>query len=224
MKNVLIIGGTNKTAINIAHILESNNYSIDCMTYRYESNIINIDTTWEHLDIFEDKSVNLFLEKQNKKIYDKIILFISNSIKPYGEHLMFNDDDLKNFYGIFCVNYIKLINGLKNCISDDGSIIFISSSAAEMGCKDPVYSSGKALIQSYILSLNNFLNNSQSAFSISPGTIFGSNFFISLADDNPIKTDLECMTYPEELSKIIMYSHLYKGRVIKAGWGKGWES
>lgn len=219
---VLIIGGTNRTAINVAKELQLNGYFIEGMTYRDKNKIVESFNNWMHLDFFDDNSVNKFLINQESKKYDKIILFISNSTQISNKNLNYQRDSLKNFYGIFCVNYLLLINNLLKCLSSTGSIIFISSSAVETGCNDPIYSSGKALVQSYITSLNNFLTDKQSALSLSPGTIFDSNFYESLPSDSPIKNDINAMTYPKEIAEIIINAYNYRGKTIKVGWGKNW--
>lgn len=219
---VLIIGGTNKTAINVAKELESNGCTIDGITYRDNKKIVDDFNNWMHLDFFDDHSVNKFLISQENKKYDKIVLFIANSTQIFEESLNYKREILRQFYGIFCVNYLLLINTLSKCLSSSGSIIFISSSAADTGCNDLVYSSSKALIQSYVLSLNNLLNKEQSAFSILPSTIYGSNFYESLPENHYIKLETEVMTYPKNIADIIMESNQHKGKNIKLGWGKGW--
>ena len=222
--NALIIGGTNRTAINIAKELEINGYSIDCMTYRDEKKIVDSFKNWSYLDFYETDSVDKFLIEQVDKKYDKIIFLVSNSTWPSQINFNALRDGLRDFYGTFCVNYLLLVYRLISSLSDTGSIVFISSSAAETGCNDPVYSSGKALVQSYVISLNNFLNENQSAVSISPGTIFGSSFYESLPLDSPIRLNIDAMTYPEELAEVIINAYNYKGKVVKVGWEKGWEN
>jgi short-subunit dehydrogenase len=212
--NALIIGGTNKTAINVSKELENNGYSIDCITYRNQEKITKDFNTWVHLDLFSTRTLELFLKNQSNKKYNKIVLFVSSSLPRINP----SKNALKDFYGIFCVNYIELIEGLMKTLDEEGSMVFISSRAAEMGCKDPVYSSGKALIQNYIISLNNFLSDKQSAYSISPGTIFGSSSYESLPEGHRDKID--GVTFPKEIADLILEAQKNKGKVISVGWAK----
>jgi NADP-dependent 3-hydroxy acid dehydrogenase YdfG len=219
-----MVGGTCRTALNVARELKENNYSIDVMTYRHEENIPsekNISESWEYLDLFNKESVDIFLKNQASKKYDKIIFYISNSAKPYGESINYDTEDLNRFYGVFCVNYIVLMNNLVDNLSDDGAMIFISSSASDTGANDPVYASGKALIQSYILSLNYFLNDNQSAYFISPKAIAGSKFYESLSDD--IKLNIPSLAYPKDMARVIIESKIHKGKRVKMGWDKPWQ-
>lgn len=223
MNNVLIIGGTNNTALNVAKELKSCGYSIDCMTYRDKNKISTLFKNWMHLDLFDENSIDLFLKKQQNKKYDKIILFISDSSKPYGQGLEFEKNSLQDFYGIFCVNYLILIKDLLSNLKDTGSIIHISSSAAYTGSNNVTYSSGKALVQNYIMSLQNFLKENQSSCSISPGTILGSKFYISLPEGHPDRINTNALTSPEQIAGIIMESSKYKGKDVKIGWETGWD-
>ena len=225
MQKVLIIGGTNKTATSVARELENNGYSIEGMTYRDTKKVTEYfkNCIWSHLNLSDNYIVNDFIRSQKDKEYDKIIFFISNSTQINGTKLNDQRDALNQFYGVFCVNYILLINSLLSCLSDNGSIIFISSSAADNGSKDPIYSSGKALIQSYILSLNNLLKKEQSAFSISPGTIAGSLFYESLPEDHPDKLNKKAITYPKEIANLIIKSKDYSGKNVRLSWGEDWN-
>ena len=223
MQKVLIVGGTNKTAISVAKELQQNGYEIDTMTYRDKEKIVACPKDWSHLDLFDSYSIENFLKNQIGKKYNKIIFFISNSSKPYTKGLGFNTDSLKDFYGTFCVNYLILIKNLIQNLSDDGSIVYISSSSAETGATNITYSSAKALIQNYVLSLNNFLTDKQSACSILPTTIFESNFYNSLPEDSPIKLNNFNIVYPKDIANVINESYFYKGKKIKLGWDESWS-
>ena len=217
MNNVLIIGGTNKTADNIAFELEKQGYTIECMTYRDEEKIINQNRQWEYLDLFDEKSVEKFLESQKNKKYNKIILTIANSASAPDLSLDFDKLDLKKFYGTFCVNYIFLIKGLLKNIADYGSMIYISSIATQINYRDAIYSSGKALIQCYILSLKDFLKEGQSICSISPGTILNSTAYNRLPEGHHNRLNSHLLASPKGISELIINSGLYNGQNIKIG-------
>lgn len=218
MKKILVIGGTNKTAINVSESLEKYGNEISLLTYRDIQKTTKKFKNWSYLDLYDSYSIELFLKEQENKKYDQIIFFISDSAKPYAKNLNFNSESLANFYGIFCVNYLILIKNLINNLSNNGSIIYISSSASETGAKNITYSSAKALIENYVLSLNNFLKDEQSAYAILPYTIFDSNFYNSLSEDNPIKLKNSTIVYPKDIADIIVESSIYKNKKVKIGW------
>lgn len=216
MKNILLIGGTNYTAQNIATSFKEMGYSV-YGTYRQEELAKGSVDKWNYLDLYIEDTVDKFLEQQKDIKYDKIILLISNSSKPYGESLKFKKEDLINFYGNFCVNYIILINNLIKNLSEEGSVVFISSGSADYGAKDLTYSSGKALIENYVLSLTNFLTDKQYAFSISPGTIKGSRWYNQLPETHEDKINKDLIASPEKIVEIILESNKHNGQIVKLG-------
>lgn len=168
MKNVLIIGGTARSANKIINALENNQYSINLMTFRQKSKIYG-NYNWIELDLENDISVTNFIKSLPKNFYSKIIFLSGNSLSK--KYIDINKDELKHFYNSYIYNYNQIIIECMESINESGEIIFVSSIAANRPINDVHYSAAKAANQALVKSLSLYVNNNQSIYSIAPGTI-----------------------------------------------------
>jgi len=196
MKNVLIIGGTARSANKIINALENNQYSINLMTFRQKSKIYG-NYNWIELDLENDISVTNFIKSLPKNFYSKIIFLSGNSLSK--KYIDINKDELKHFYNSYIYNYNQIIIECMESINENGEIIFVSSIAANRPINDVHYSAAKAANQALVKSLSLYTKNNQCIYSIAPGTI----------DENILS----------EIIKIIVYSNKdNNGKVFEVGY------
>ncbi len=173
-KNVLIIGGTSSIAPKMIEDLEDKGYSIQLITYRQKDKIYG-DYNWLYLNLEDMNSVEETIKAASQNTYEKIIFVSGNSLGNYGRDVPY--DALQVFYDAFILRYNFLIKECSKYLSDTGQIVYISSMAANVAIEDANYSAAKAGVQAFVKSLSCHLKPNQSAFSISPGLIYGSRVF-----------------------------------------------
>jgi len=173
-KDVLIIGGTSSIVPKMIERLEQNQYSIELMTFRQEHKKYG-KYNWLYLNLEDMSSIENLLHIASKKTYEKIIFVSGNSLGNYGRDVPY--EALQIFYDAFLLRYNFLIKELSKSLSDSGQIVYISSMAANMPIEDANYSAVKAGVQAFVKSLSCHLKQNQSAFSISPGLIYGTPAF-----------------------------------------------
>lgn len=213
--NVLIIGGTAPISNDIIKELKLNSYSIDLMTYR-DINKINEEESWTYLDIQQYHSVEKFLNFIGNKKYNKIILNSASS--PGNQNIKKTKrEDLVYYYSNFFVNYMILVKNLLENISENGSIVYISSIAANVPIQDVNYATGKGAMQTFITSLSTHIKHQQYIFSIAPGLIYDTPAFYQ-NDPKNYNYDSSKLATKKQIAEIIIKSdNSFNGKVIKIG-------
>lgn len=215
--NVLMVGGTSSISEGISQELENMGYTIECSTYRNLEKIENSSRNWEKLDLYDLNSVKNFISTQSGKKYSKIVFVIANSASTLDGSLNLDIPALKTFFGDFIVNYMFLMKELIANLKEDGSMIYISSVAANMPYKDVVYSTGKAVMQCYALDISTHLSKNQSICAISTGTIYESEAYYTHSNDWLIENK-DRLTSKKDIANLVDKSDLtYNGKVIKLG-------
>jgi NADP-dependent 3-hydroxy acid dehydrogenase YdfG len=180
-KKILIIGGTSSLNNEIVKKAKEVFTEITC-TYRNKDKIFDNVCNWEYLNLEEDNSINLFLDKTLNQEYDTIILLIgSTTNKKYTD---ISIDDIKKYHEINSGSYIYLLQNLTSKIKDNGQIIVVSSRSANHASYDIHYSAVKSSIQSAVKSLSKFLKNNQSMICIAPSLIHESKMYNEMTEEN----------------------------------------
>lgn len=180
-KKILIIGGTSSLANEIIIKAKDVFTDITC-TYRNKSKVFNKKCNWEYLNLDENDSIDLFLNKILNKEYDTIIILIgSTTNKKYTD---ISIDDIKKYHEINSGSYIYLLQNIVLKIKDDGQIIVVSSRSANNASYDIHYSGVKASIQSAVKSLSKFLKNKQSIVCVAPSLIYESKMYNEMTKEN----------------------------------------
>lgn len=211
-KNVLIVGGTSSIVPKMIELLEDNQYSIELMTFRQKNKIYG-EYNWLYLDLEDINSVEDLLNVASQKTYEKIIFVSGNSLGNYGNDVPYSA--LQVFYDAFLLRYNFLIKELSKFLNDTGQIVYISSMAANVAIGDANYSAVKAGVQAFVKSLSFQLKNKQSAFSISPGLIYGTPAF----NQQNYEGDVNSLASADKIAEIIVNAdHSYNRRVIEIGY------
>lgn len=180
-KKILIVGGTSSLASDIILKARDQFTEITC-TYRNENKIFDKKCNWEHLDLEQDNSIDMFLDKILNQEYDTVILLIgSTTNKKYTDISL---SDIKRYHEINSGSYIYLLQNIVSKIKDDGQIIVVSSRSANNASYDVHYSGAKASIQSAVKSLSKFLKNGQSIICLAPSLIQESKMYNEMSEDN----------------------------------------
>lgn len=211
-KNVLIIGGTSSIVPKMIEDLEGDGYSIKLITFRQKEKIYG-DYNWMYLNLEDMNSLNELLKVVVEDTYEKIIFVSGNSLGNYGREVPY--DALQVFYDAFILRYNFLIKECSKRLSDSGQIVYISSMAANVAIDDANYSAAKAGVQAFVKSLSCHLKPNQSAFSISPGLIYGSRVFY----EQNYAGDYTKLASIDQIANIIVKADkTYNGRVIEIGY------
>lgn len=212
MKNAIVIGGTSSISKEIIESLEQNEYDIHIATFKNKEKIYG-SYNWFYLNLDDKKTVYDFLYVLNNKKFDKIILIPSSSAS--NKDILETDlKELSLFYSNFFCNYIFLIKELYKNLSNNGSMIYISSDAANFPNKDINYSTVKGAIQTFIMSLSTKSIDNQSIFSIAPGLIFDTPAHREHPENN--KKDILLMTKKSQIIDIILKSNKFlNGKTIR---------
>jgi NAD(P)-dependent dehydrogenase (short-subunit alcohol dehydrogenase family) len=211
-KSVLIIGGTSSLAPKIINDLESKGYSIKLITFRQKNKIYG-KYNWAYLNLEDMNSVQETIKAASQDTYEKIIFVSGNSLGNYGKDVPYKA--LQVFYDAFILRYNFLIKECSKFLSDSGQIVYISSMAANVAIPDANYSAAKAGVQAFVKSLSCQLKPDQSAFSISPGLIYGTKTFY----DQNYTGDISSLASIDKISDIISNADKsYNGCVIEIGY------
>ena len=211
-KKVLVIGGTSSITPDIINKLELNGYVIDLMTFRQPNKEYG-NYNWQYLNLEDMSSVENLLKIMPENYYSKILFISGNSLGQYNGNVPFKE--LQIFYDAFLLRYNFLIKESCKSLSDDGQIVYISSIAANIPIFDADYSAAKAGVQAFVRSLSCSLKPNQSAFSISPGLIYGSRVF----EDMNYEGDITKLASKDQIADIIANADKsYNGRVIEIGY------
>lgn len=211
-KNVLIIGGTSSIAPKIIEDLENKGYLINLITYRQKDKTYG-EYNWMYLNLEDMNSLEQVISVASQTKYEKIIFVSGNSLGNYGREVPY--DALQVFYDAFILRYNFLIKECSKYLSDTGQIVYISSMAANVAIEDANYSAAKAGVQAFVKSLSCHLKPTQSAFSISPGLIYGSRVFY----EQNYAGDVSRLASIDQIADIIANADkTYNGRVIEIGY------
>ena len=211
-KKVLVIGGTSSITPNIVNKLELNGYTIDLMTFRQPNKEYG-NYKWQYLNLEDISSVDNLLKIMPENYYSKILFVSGNSLGRFNGNVPY--DELEKFYNAFLLRYNFLIKQSCKSLSEDGQIIYISSIAANVPILDADYSAAKAGVQAFVRSLSCSLKPNQSAFSISPGLIYGSRVFEEMGYSGDVS---KLATIDQIASIIVDADKSYNGRVIVIGY------
>jgi NAD(P)-dependent dehydrogenase (short-subunit alcohol dehydrogenase family) len=211
-KNVLIVGGTSGIVPKIISDLEAKGYSIKLMTFRQKNKIYG-EYNWIYLNLEDMNSVEETIKAISQNTYEKIVFVSGNSLGNYGREVPY--EALQVFYDAFLLRYNFLIKECSRHLSDTGQIVYISSMAANVAIPDANYSAAKAGVQAFVKSLSCQLGPNQSAFSISPGLIYGTKAF----NDQNYTVDISKLASIDQISNVISNAdQSYNGNVIEIGY------
>jgi NAD(P)-dependent dehydrogenase (short-subunit alcohol dehydrogenase family) len=178
-KNFLVVGGTSSLSDSIISLAKNDGYNVFAT---YKNKITNQNNVkWLNLDIASQESILLFLNNTPNNFYNRIIFLIGKTTKK--KYSKIDIVELEKYYIEQASNYIYILQNILTKTKNDGSIVVVTSRAANHGSYDVHYSAVKGAIQSAVKSLAKFTKN-KTIFCVSPSLILDSKMFKEMSSKN----------------------------------------
>lgn len=181
MKKVLVLGGSSSVAENFLIKALTEGYEITATTRKKEFCLEKSSLRWEYLDLDSEHSILNFIASVSEIKFDVILDFIGKTSKSESQN--FDFADLNNYFKSQITNHVYLLLRIKELLSVNGSLIYLSSRSVEYGSFDIPYAASKAAIHNSFFSLKNKLLSGQKIINVLSGLIEDSTMFKEMSTE-----------------------------------------
>jgi NAD(P)-dependent dehydrogenase (short-subunit alcohol dehydrogenase family) len=181
-KQILVIGGSSSLVQTLCRFAKDDSYEITA-TFRGDlCQKRDIHIKWLKLELSDQFSVEKFLDDLNDTQFDKVFFMIGAVTKKHFLEMSYSE--MMQYYSIYIVNALYLLQRCLKNIKSTSSIIVMSSRSASNASYDVHYSAAKAALESYVRSSARALAVNQSIVGISSGLIQNSRMYFDMKPEH----------------------------------------
>lgn len=171
-RNLLIVGGTSSLSYGLIKTAIEEKYNVFVTKRNLQQN--QNGTNELLLNLESEDCVKNFKRQISEHSFDRIVFTIGAlSGLQHGK----TEQSLRKYIEIYVSNAIMILELCMDRMTNDSSLVFISSRSANNKSFDPYYSAAKAAVQSFLRSYTNYLPEKKKVFSVAPSLIENSTMY-----------------------------------------------
>jgi NAD(P)-dependent dehydrogenase (short-subunit alcohol dehydrogenase family) len=177
--NLLIVGGTSSLSYGLIEIALREKYNVFITKRELNEDKPGISNI--SLNLESDDSLKSFNKEISKHHFDRIIFTIGAlSGLQHGK----TEQALRDYITTYVSNAIQVLEICMARMTDNSSLVFVSSRSANNKSFDPYYSAAKAAVQSFLMSFTNYLPERKKIFILAPSLIEASSMYHSMSESD----------------------------------------
>ena len=184
MKTIIILGGSSSIGKSICNEFNTKDNRV-ISTYFSKKDLLNNSNNTEsiYLNLNDNESIINFTQNLVSEKISVDILISLASILPGKSLLEYSFEEIDEVLSVNFSGQAKLIRNILPLLTNKSKLLLFSSISAQKGSYDPIYSSSKAAILSFIKSLLPSIPKGSTINAIAPGLIQDSFMFKDMTID-----------------------------------------